>query len=64
MEQVKKIGQLCRQHYEKLILVFVLLLLAGAVWVLYGASQDENQKVREMTEGYTKKAGKPITSVN
>lgn len=64
MEQVKKIGQLCRQHYEKLILVFVLLLLAGAVWVLYGASQDENQKVREMTEGYTKKAGKPIASVN
>lgn len=64
MEQVKKIGQLCRQHYEKLILVFVLLLLAGAVWVLYGASQDENEKVRKMAEGYAKKAGKPIAPVN
>ena len=64
MEQVKKIGQLCRQHYEKLILVFVLLLLAGAVWVLYGASQDENEKVRKMTEDIIKKAGKPIAPVS
>ena len=57
MEQVKKIGQLCRQHYEKMVLVIVLLLLAGAVWVLYGKSQEENDKVRQMTEGYTKKSG-------
>lgn len=64
MEQVKKIGQLCRQHYEKLILVFVLLLLAGAVWVLYGASQEESEKIQQMTEGYTKKAGSPIKPVN
>ncbi|MBK8000940.1 MAG: hypothetical protein IPK15_20080 [Verrucomicrobia bacterium] len=64
MEQVKKIGQLCRQHYEKMVLVIVLLLLAGAVWVLYGKSQEENDKVREMTEGYTKKSGKPIPPVS
>ena len=64
MEQVKKIGQLCRQNYEKLILVFVLLLLAGAVWVLYGASQDENAKVRDMVAGEKKKAGKPIAPVD
>lgn len=64
MEQVKKIGQLCRQHYEKLVLIIVLLLLAGAVWVLYGASQDENEKVRQMTEGYTKKSGTPISPVS
>jgi hypothetical protein len=63
MEQVKKIGQLCRQHYEKMVLVIVLLLLAGAVWVLYGKSQEENDKVRQMTEGYTKKSGKPIPAV-
>lgn len=64
MEQVKKIGQLCRQHYEKLVLVIVLLLLAGAVWVLYGKSQEENEKVRQMTEGYTRKSGKPIPPVS
>lgn len=63
MEQVKKIGQLCRRHYEKLVLVIVLLLLAGAIWVLYGKSQEENEKVRQMTEGYTKKSGKPIPPV-
>lgn len=64
MEQVKKIGQLCRQHYEKLVLVVVLLLLAGAVWVLYGKSQEENENIRNMTKGYTTKAGKPIAPVS
>ena len=64
MEQIKKIGQLCRQHYEKMILIIVLILLAGAVWYLYQASQDENEKVRQMAEGYQKKAGKPITPVS
>jgi hypothetical protein len=60
MDQLKKIGQLCRQHYEKLILVFVLLLLAGAVWYLYQASQEEGDATRKMTEGYKKKAGTPV----
>lgn len=60
MEQLKKIGQLCRQHYEKLILVIVLLLLAGAVWKLYQASQDEGEATRKMTEGYRTRAGTPV----
>ena len=64
MDQLKKIGQLCRQHYEKLILIIVLLLLAGAVWYLYQASQEENEKVRQMAEGYQKKSGKPIPPVS
>jgi hypothetical protein len=63
MEQLKKIGLLCRQHYEKLILVFVLLLLAGAVWYLYQASQEEGDATRKMTEGYTTKAGVPVEAV-
>ena len=29
MEQLKKIGQLARQHYEKMILIIVLLLFGG-----------------------------------
>ena len=64
MDQLKRIGQLCRQHYEKLILVFVLLLLAGAVFYLLKVSQDEREKTRQMTEGYKKKAGVPIEPVN
>jgi hypothetical protein len=60
MDQLKKIGQLCRQHYEKLILVFVLLLLAGAVWYLYQASQTEGDATRKMTEGYKKREGTPV----
>ena len=64
MDQLKRIGQMCRQHYEKLILVFVLLLLAGAVFYLLKVSQDERDKTRQMTEGYKKKAGAPIEAVN
>lgn len=57
-------GQLCRQHYEKLVLVVVLLLLAGAVFVLYGASQDENEKVRQMTKVFIEKSGAAIPPVS
>lgn len=64
MDQLKKIGQLCRQHYEKLILVFVLLLLAGAVWYLYQESVTEGDKTREMTQGYKTKAGAPVLPVS
>ena len=63
MDQLKKIGLLCRQHYEKLILVFVLLLLAGAVWYLFQASQEEGDKTRTMTEGFKTRAGAPVETV-
>jgi hypothetical protein len=63
MDQLKKIGQLCRQHYEKLILVFVLLLLAGAVWYLFQQSQVEADKTRSMTEGFRTRAGTPVEPV-
>jgi len=64
MDQLKKLGALCRQHYEKMILIVVLILLAGAVWMLYQASQEENEKVREMARAYQEKKGKPITPVS
>jgi len=60
MDQLKKIGHLCRQHYEKLILVFVLLLLAYAVIKLFQASQEEGEKTRSMTEGFKTRAGTPV----
>ena len=64
MDQLKKIGLLCRQHYEKLILVFVLFLLAGAVWYLYQESVTEGDKTREMTKDYKTKAGAPVEPVS
>ena len=64
MEQLKKLGQVCRQNYEKAILVVVLLLLAVGVWMLYENSQTEKQKLEEMTKEYIDKAGKPIASVD
>ena len=64
MDQLKKIGLLCRQHYEKLILVFVLLLLAGAVFYLYQASQEEREKIRQIPIGFERKAGKSIPPVS
>ena len=56
MEQLRKIGELGRQHYEKLILVFALLVLAIAVFVLFRQSQAETQKVRQESEIITSRA--------
>lgn len=52
MEQLKNIGQLCRQNYEKLILIVVLVLLAAAVWLLFQASQEEREKIRQIPIGF------------
>jgi hypothetical protein len=64
MEQIKNIGQVCHQHYEKLILSLVLLLLAGAVWVLYQASQSEKEKIRQIPIAFERKTGKPVPPVS
>src|SRR5213592_4547849 len=64
MEQLKNFGQFCRQHYEKLILSFVLLLLAAAIFYLWKASQDEREKIRQIPIGFQRKSGKPIPPVN
>ena len=64
MDQLKKIGLLCRHHYEKLILVFVLLLLAGAVWYLYQATQVEGEATRKMTEGFNTPKGGGVLPAN
>jgi hypothetical protein len=62
MEQLKKYAQVCRQHYEKLILIGALILLAGAVWYLLNAGQEEKKKL----ESYLvpKKLGKKVTLAN
>lgn len=64
MEQLKNIGNVCRQHYEKLVLVFALLLLAAAVWYLWEAGQEEKQKIEQVPTEFTKKPGKSVPLVN
>jgi hypothetical protein len=64
MDQLKQIAQACRQHYEKLILVVVLLLLAFAVFQLFLASQEEGEKTRTMTEGFKTRAGGELKPVS
>ena len=64
MEQLKRIGMVCRQHYEKLILSLVLLLLAVAVWYLYQASQEEKENVRKIPAGFERKSVKGVAPVD
>jgi hypothetical protein len=63
MEQLKNIGQLCRQNYEKLILILVLVLLAVAVWLLFQASQSEKEKIRQIPIGFDRKTVKLVQPV-
>ena len=64
MEQLKKIGQVCRQHYEKLILIAALLLLAAAVVYLYQASQEEERQETEKPKEAQRKSAKGVPPVN
>ena len=64
MEQIRNIGQLCRQHYEKLILTAGLLILAGAVWFLYTASGAERDKIKEIPAGFKDRKVKGVQPVN
>src|SRR5262245_52444906 len=59
MEFLKKIGQICRQHYEKIILTVALLALGGTVFYLYGAKEDEQKKIQDFLLGYERMSGKP-----
>lgn len=64
MEQIKKLGDTCRKHYEKLILVFVLLLLAGVVFYLAKASEDETKKLEEMKKELKSRSVKGVPPVD
>ena len=49
MDQLK---QLLRQHYEKIILVLVLLLMGVAAWMIYGKSQEERENIKKIPVGF------------
>jgi hypothetical protein len=64
MEQLKRITEVCRQHYEKLVLVLALLILAGAVYYLYSESQKEKQTLEDVPKDAKKPKGKLLPTVN
>ena len=64
MELFKKISQLCRQHYEKIILLLSLAILGGAVVFLFlERAKQENEQ--EKTQGkYRAAKGKAPPALN
>jgi hypothetical protein len=64
MDQLKRIGQLCRQHYDKVILVVVLILMGGAVYVIYDQSQNERVTVQEDLRDFEKKRVKGVALID
>ena len=60
MEMLKKIGDVCRQNYEKLILCLVLVGLAWAVFYLYSASQKEEEKIAEFLRDIGRRKENPV----
>ena len=64
MEQLRKVGQICRQHYEKLVLSLALLLLGGAVVYLYGASKDQAEIIRKIAVDYANKKVNAVKAVD
>ena len=67
MEQLRKVGQICRQHYEKLLLSLALLLLGVAVLYLFSQSKSEQENIRKIPvdfERRTVSAVKPVDLTN
>ena len=64
MEQLRNFSQVCRQHYEKLVLTAALFIVAGAVWFLYSASVAEREKIRDIPKGFEGRKVKPVQPAN
>src|SRR5262245_22242704 len=60
MEALSKIGDMLKQHYEKVILGLALLGLAVAVVVLMKASQDEQEKIKVYLQEVERRSGAPV----
>ena len=61
MDQLK---QLLRLHYEKIILVVVLLLMGVAAWMIYGKSQEERENIKKIPVGFERRAVKGVKPVD
>lgn len=62
--ELGKIGDVLRQHYEKLILGLALLGLAVAVAVLMKSSQSEQNKIQEYLAKVERRSGAPVPKMD
>jgi hypothetical protein len=60
MDSLKRLGDICRQHYEKLILIIALIVLGGAVWYLYMENESEKEKIKEFFTDVRRKPAKGV----
>jgi hypothetical protein len=64
MDLLKKIAELCKAHYEKLILILALIILGVAVGYLYLESQKEKEKIGEFFSDVGRRSNKPVPPAN
>jgi hypothetical protein len=64
MDFLKKIGDLGRLHYEKLLLSLVFLGLAGAVLYLNNLKSDEANKIKDFLKTVEKRTPSPVKLVD
>jgi hypothetical protein len=64
MEKFKKLIELGRLHYEKVILVLAVLSLAGGVVILYFLTESAQQQASQVSETYNKKKTKAPPALN
>jgi hypothetical protein len=64
MDQLKKLIQVCKLHYEKIILSVVLLVLALAVFILWSAKNAEAEKNQKVVVEVGKKKVAGIAPVD
>lgn len=60
MDSLKRLGDICRQHYEKLVLIIALIVLGGAVWYLYMENESEKEKIKEFFTDVRRKPAKGV----
>jgi hypothetical protein len=64
MDKLKKIAGICKQHYEKILLSVVLLVLAVAVYFLWEAKQEEEKRNSEVVMDFGKRKVEGISPVD
>lgn len=64
MDKLKKIAGACKQHYEKILLSVVLLVLAVAVYFLWEAKQEEEKRNSEVVLDLDKRKVQGIQPVD
>lgn len=60
MDSLKRLADICKQHYEKLILILALLLLGVAVCYLYMENESEKEKIKEFFTDVRRKPAKGV----